>query len=394
MATALTGVVSDNTILSNQRVIDMSEKISQLESDVAPLTRFLNKVGTKSCFSQKVEWLADELLPRLTGLAASAASADTTLTLTAGTGQFFRAGDIFRIATTGENVAVTAMSTDTAGVTRGIGSVAAATAASSGVDVILVGNASQEGATIGTLKQTKLTANYNYTQIQRQPYGATNTLAASKLYGGPDIKRERKKKLEEHLIAQEHTMFWGRRNLITSGTQPQGFAGGVSDYITTNVTSAGSNALTQTGFETFLRTAFRYGSTNKVLCASPLIMSGLSSFPLGRLAPPSPDVNKWGTSVRQYMSGAGDTIDIVLMREWQDYSTAGGQYGGWAFLLDMDDIRMRTLGEGDESRSTKLLKNRQAPDEDSTKEEYLTEFTLEIGNEKNHAVMKAVTAYS
>jgi hypothetical protein len=94
------------------------------------------------------------------------------------------------------------------------------------------------------------------------------------------------------------------------------------------------------------------------------------------------------------MSGAGDTIDIVLMREWQDYSTAGGQYGGWAFLLDMDDIRMRTLGEGDESRSTKLLKNRQAPDEDSTKEEYLTEFTLEIGNEKNHAVLKAVTAYS
>lgn len=393
MATVLTGVVSDNTILANQRVIDMSDRINLLESDAAPFTRFLNKLDKKPCFSQKAEWLADELIPRLTALAATAASADTTIGLTAGTGQYFRAGDVLRIATTGENVAVTAMATDTAGVTRGIGSQAAATAAS-GVDVVYVGNAAQEGATIGTLKQTKLTANYNYTQIQRHAYGATNTLAASQTYGGPDLKRERKKKLLEHLIAWEHTFFWGRRNLITSGTQPQGFAGGLSDYITTNVTSAGSNALTQTAFETFLRTAFRYGSRNKVMFCSPLIQSGLSSFPMGRLAPPDPDISKWGVSVRKYQSGAGDEIEVVNMREWQDYQTALTQFGGWAFIVDMDDVRRRHLEYNGVSRDTALLQDRQAPDEDSQKGEYLTEATLEIGNEKNHAVLKAVTAYS
>jgi hypothetical protein len=393
MATIATGVVSDNTITANQRVIDMSDYINLLEDDAAPFTRFLNRVNKQTCFSQKKEWLSDELIPRLTALAATAASADTTIGLTAGTGQYFRVGDVLRIATTGENVAVTAMATDTAGVTRSVGGVNAATAAS-GVDVVYVGNAALEGATIGTLKQTKLTANFNYTQIQRHPFGATNTLAASQLYGGPDMKRERKKKLLEHLIAWEHTFFWGQRDLFTGGTQPQGFAGGLTDFIVTNITSAGSNALTQTAFETFLRTGFRFGSRNKVLFCSPLIMSGLSSFPMGKLAPPNPDISKWGVHVQQYQSGAGDVVDVVNMREWVDYSTNLTQFGGWAFLVDMTDVYMCTLEGNGISRDTKLYENRQAPDEDSVKSEYLTEATLLVGNEKNHAILKAVTAYS
>lgn len=390
MPTVLSGVVSDFTILSNQRVIDMSEKISLLEPDAAPLTNFLRKLSKKDAFSQKVEWLQDELVPRLTTLAASAATADTTISLASGTGQYFRANDVIRIATTGENMAITAMSTDTAGVTRAIGSVAAATAAS-GVDVVYVGNAAQEGATIGTLKQTKLTASYNYTQIQRQPYGATNTLAVSELYGGPDMQRERKKKAIEHNAAIEHTLFWGRRALTTSGTQPQGFCGGLSDYISTNVTTAASSALTQTSFETFLRSAQRYGSTKKVFFCSPLIGSGLSSFALGKLAPPTPRINEWGVKVTSYQSGAfGDDLDVVVVKEWNDYQTASTQFGGWGFLVDLNDVRYRPL----RTRDTKLLQNRQAPDEDSVKEEFLTEFSFEIGNEKNHAILKGVTAYS
>lgn len=390
MATVLTGVVSDNTIQSSQRVIDMSEKISLLEPDAAPLTSFLMKLSSKDAFSQKVEWLQDELVPRLTALAASAATADATITVTTGTGQYFRANDVLRIATTGENVAVTAVSTDTLGVTRAIGSVAAATAAS-GVDVVLVGNASQEGATIGTLKQTKLTATYNYTQIQRNPYGATNTLANSELYGGPDMQRERKKKAIEHKASIEHTLFWGRRQLTTSGTQPQGFCGGLSDYISTNITTAASGALTQTAFETFLRSGQRYGSTKKVFFCSPLIGSGLSSFALGKLAPPTPRINEWGVKVTSYQSGAfGDDLDVVVVREWQDFQTGSTQFGGWGYLVDMNDVRIRPL----RNRNTKLLQNRQAPDEDSVKEEFLTEFSFEIGNEKNHAILKGVTAYS
>ena len=125
-----------------------------------------------AAYSQKVEWLSDELVPRLTTLAASATSAATSLSVATGTGAYFRAGDVVKVATTGENCYITAVSssTDTIYVTRALGGVTAISAAS-GVDVVKVGNAAAEGATLGTLIQTKKVANYNYAQIQRDPWG-------------------------------------------------------------------------------------------------------------------------------------------------------------------------------------------------------------------------------
>ena len=48
MPTILTGVVDDADILSNQRVVDMSPTIAQLEPDEAPLTTMLQKVGSRA----------------------------------------------------------------------------------------------------------------------------------------------------------------------------------------------------------------------------------------------------------------------------------------------------------------------------------------------------------
>ena len=87
MPTILTGVVDDADILSNQRVVDMSPTIAMLEPDEAPLTTMLQKTSKRAAYSQKVEWLSDELVPRLTTLAASATSAATALTVATGTGR-------------------------------------------------------------------------------------------------------------------------------------------------------------------------------------------------------------------------------------------------------------------------------------------------------------------
>jgi hypothetical protein len=59
-----------------------------------------------------------------------------------------------------------------------------------------------------------------------------------------------------------------------------------------------------------------------------------------------------------------------------------------AFLVDMDNVKWRPL------RDTRYIQNRQAPDEDSTKNEYLTEGCLEVDLEKSHALISGVTAYS
>lgn len=387
-ATILTGVTDDNVILSNRRVVDMDNVIAQLEPDEAPLTTMIQKLSSRPAKSQKVEWLADQLMPRLTTLnnGGNVASGSTTFTVATGTGSYFRAGDILRMSN-GENVKVTSVSTDTLTVVRSIGAVAAATITDS-TDVIKIGNASAEGATLGTIKSTKQVAWSNYCQIQRDPFGFTNTLIESDLYGGKEPEYEAKKKMIEHKRQIENTLFFGQRDLDTSGSTPIGYCGGLVDFISTNIT-ASVGSLTQAGFETFLRSAFRYGSRNKVLFASPLIMSALASFPLGKLSPNDTGGNTkdWGVSLSSYRAGSGATIQIVEKRDWQDFSTASNQVGGWGVLVDMDDVQYRPL------RATKLLPNRQANDEDSTKQEYLTEYSFQLGNEQNHAILKGVTGY-
>lgn len=385
MPTILSGVVDDADILSNQRVVDMSPTIAQLEPDEAPLTTMLQKVSTRAAYSQKVEWLSDELMPRLTTLAASAASGDTAITVATGTGTYFRPGDVVRFATTGENASVSAVSANTIYVTRALGGVTALSAAS-GIDLVKIGNAAAEGATLGTLVQTKKVANYNYAQIQRDPFGFTNTLVASKLYGGPEPANEAKKKLIEHKRQLENTMFWGVRDLNTSGSAPIGYCGGLYQYVTSNVTS-GVGTLTESVFETFLRKAFRYGSQNKVMFCSPLVASALSSFPQSKLAPPAPSIDTYGVSLSKYQSASGATVQIMVKRDWYDFQSTGNQYGGIGVVVDMEDVTMRPL------RDTVLKPDRQANDEDSVKQEYLTEWSLEIGLEKKHAIISGITGY-
>lgn len=393
MPTVLSGVVNDNTILSDQRVIDMSDVISQLEDDISPLTTMMQKIRKKRpARSNTINWMVDELVPRLTALAASAATADAVVAVTSGTGQYFRARDVLRVASTGENLAVTAVTADSLGVTRSIGTTAALTAAS-GVDLIKVGNAAAQGATLGTLVQTKKSAVKNYTQIQRDPWGFTNTALAEDYYGGDLDSNERGKKFIEHRRQIEQTLFFGQRDLDTSGTQPIGYCGGVLDYISTNSTAAASGALTQTVFETWLRDkVFRYGSRNKVVFVTPLVRSALNSFPLAKLAPNSTggDVKSWGVSLMKYIGGGTDgEVTIAVKRDWSDFNTSTS-FGGYAIAIDMDQVCFRPLSK----RDTQLKPNRQAPDEDSTKAEYLTEYSVEWGDERNHAKLTGVTAFS
>lgn len=132
-----------------------------LDPDESQFTTMLMMLGSSPAVREQINWLEDQLFPRLSALAASAASADTTVTVTTGQGVYFRAKDIVRVATTGEAFSVTSISTDTLTIVRAIGGVAAASAASGG-DLLIVGNAAAQGATLGTRHITKKVLGYNY----------------------------------------------------------------------------------------------------------------------------------------------------------------------------------------------------------------------------------------
>jgi hypothetical protein len=372
--TALTGQVDTNTILVDEKIIDMDDVVGMLDPQTSQFTTMLMKIAQKKARNQKVEWLEDQLFPRLASVAAGGyTNVATTINVTAGQGQFFRSGSFVRNARTGEGF-----------VTRGIGAVAAA-AGNAGDQLLIVGNASMQGAGLGTMKVAKRVMNYNYNTIQRDPYGFTNTLIATDLYTGGEPDYERKKKLIEHKRALEYTTFWGARYLDTSGQNPVGYSGGIVEFLSTNVHNV-AGALSRSALDTFLQTDLQHGSENKVFFVSPTAAVAMSGFLRDNWVRVDAKTRLWGAKVDALISGAyGFQIPVVVKRDWNDFSTSSTQYGGWGFLIDMDYVKLRTL------RTTRLLRNRQNNDVDGYDEEYLTEYCLELQQEPVHAVYQGIT---
>ena len=73
------------------------------------------------------------------------------------------------------------------------------------------------------------------------------------------------------------------------------------------------------------------------------------------------------------------------MSVWNDFSTSSTQYGGWGFVVDMENIEYTSL------RDTALLQDRQYPDADAYDEEYLTEYSCKVKVEQTHGIIQGVT---
>src|SRR5215471_2062111 len=377
--TVLVGDLSLDIINQSQRVIDMDDRIAELEPNAAPLVVLLKKLKKVQAISPKVEWLEHLLMPRYDVLTASSAAASTSLAVAHGS--FFRVGDVLRDTATGEAMEVTAVAGNTLTVNRGIGTVAAVTTGAAD-EIFIVSNVNVEGASLRTIKQTKLNNLFNFCEIVRTPFGITGTEAASKLYGGPDRARLQATNAIEYMRDWEHICFFGARkeDTTTSGA-PKRFAGGLIEYLQTNITGT-VGTLTEAAWVAFLRSGFRYGSERKILFASPLVIQAIEGFARNniRVSPSSDHADTYGIQMKTYVSGQG-IVDIVMERAWND-STA---YRGFAFLIDMDAIEYHTL------RDTKLLEGRQANDADKLEDEYLTEACPVVKNEPKHALLTGVT---
>ena len=378
-ATIVQGDLSLDIINQTQRVLDIDDRIAELEPNAAPLVVLLKKLKKVQAISPWVQWLEHVLMPRYDTASAAATSAATAVGVS--NPSFFRVGDVLRDTVTGEALEVTGVSASAIGCNRGIGAVSAS-AIGSGDEIFIVSNVNVEGASLRTIKTTKLTNLSNYCEIVRTPFGITGTEAASKMYGGPDRARLQATNGIEHMRDWEHICFFGakKEDTNTSGA-PKRFAGGLIEYIATNITGS-VGTLTEAAFVAFLRSGFRFGSDRKILFAAPLVVQAIEGFARSniRVSGSEDHADTYGITMKTYVSGQG-IVDIVMERAWNDSS----QYKGFAFLVDMDALEFHTL------RDTKLLEGRQANDADKIEDEYLTEACPVVKNEQKHALLTGVS---
>jgi hypothetical protein len=387
MAVAVnTGVVDTEARLSSEREVDMDRKIGLKETDNAQFMTILRKLPSVDATQVEVRWLEDQLFPNRTTLAASATSAASSIDVATDTGAYFRVGDIIYVEVSGEKLSVTGITSDAVGVTRSIGGVAAASA-QTGVGVVIVGNASAQGADTGTLKSTDRVLGYNYTQIFRNPFGFTGTDAEIALYGADDPEREAAKKRIEHKRSLESAVWVGGREFTSATPSSKGYMGGILEFLSTNVYT-GFGALSLTGFDLRIQSILQDGDMNKVIFAAPTPARGLSHLFASNWQQAENDDVLYGAKVSAWLNGAyGERLPVIVKREWGSHGATGYGLGGAIFVLDLGNIKRRPM----RNRDTKLLPNRQGNGEDKVVFDYLTEMSLEVKNETTHGAFFGVT---
>jgi hypothetical protein len=212
--------------------------------------------------------------------AISAVSGASTV-ITA-TNAYFNKYDLVKIPSTGEIALVTAVTTTAVTLERCYQSaITSAQSAATLADIVIIGSAFEEGSAESALTtlSSKTSVVTNYLQIFRKSVEITKSMANTELYGGADRPYQRKKKGIELMRDLERTFLFGEPVQDTgswvSVSHARRTSGGIFNYITTNATNAGG-ALTESEFEGFLRSVFRYGSNTRYLFCSPLVISVIS----------------------------------------------------------------------------------------------------------------------
>lgn len=245
-----------DTTTNIRAVGDMIYNIDFQEAALLQLLGFSNSNLRKFAVKQgwpstKIEWLEDVNTPWTTTLAENMDTSETNMDVAAGTGQYFRKGDILGIYSTStasgtltEKVLVTAVSTDTLTVVRGWGDTSG-TAAGNGDAVRLLTRANEENSIYTTEYITTPTAPYNYTQIIDAAVEMSETEALMSRYGISDHMDMQVAKLfdnggAEGRLAQllHQTFYYGERTQRTSSAGAYGSMGGFNTFVTSSTATA------------------------------------------------------------------------------------------------------------------------------------------------------------
>lgn len=389
--TVVLGNVSTEEVLPDERKLDMDERMRRISPDDTQLTTLTSRLASRQAVREKVNWFEEDDFPRLVTGDAQLAGA-TVLNLNAGQGKIVQANDLLRNMRTGEGIRVVSVATDALTIARNVGNVPAA-ATNAGDVYLVVGDAQPQGSDFPTPRYLARVLGFNYTQITRTTWGFTKTQTAIELYGGREPAKEAVRKAREHKRKWEAIAFWGMRSFsaaVPPENEPRGTAGGAVEFIQTFKRDA-NGPLTADFFDAFLMDVFQYGTEDKVLFASPLVVASMSKWNrtgMGSQFVGAEGGKVHGVKVDAFISGAyGYRVPVVVKKEFGRFPTTNKGYGSYAFLLDLSYIERRPLRD----RDTQLLTEQQPKGKDTYNAEYLAEATYEFANEQAHGILFGVT---
>ena len=356
----------------------------------APLNALLAMGSSEPTDDPEYKNFRDELPDRKMTVNGAVASTSTgTITIDASDDNKFAVnGSIVVNSATGEVMHVTADTTATTlTVTRNIGGTTHQNA--DNAELFIAGFAAQEGGSSPTAISFDATVASNFTQIFRTAFQVSNTLNSTFLRTGDKMDEAMTKALKLHMSDIERAMFFGVKHESNGSTaQPTRFTGGLlnsltnvvdinTDYATYGGTGAGK--MPEEGFDSLLiSTIFKYGSKQKIAFVGENVANHLQQYGKDRWQPTALE-GAYGVNLTRYNTFAGD----LMVHLHPQFRQVPGMKNSM-IIVDFPYLSYRYL----EGRDTQLLENRQSPDADSVKHEYLTECGLELLQDKVHAYIK------
>lgn len=355
----------------------------------APLTALLSKLSEQATDDPEFKWF-EKLLPDQTAaVAANSDTASTTLTLnTAADYTKFKAGHVLLEVETGEIMWVTGAVSGFVSVVRAQGSVAA-TAVGSGDHILVIGSAYSEGDGVSDAITYDPSLVVNYTQIFRNVFDITGTATATRIrYGDGQFQKEaRREALELHSIEMERAFLFGaKKENLTYGSQPTRTTGGLSYFVTTNVTDFTGGNVDIDSWENVLQDVFKDGSSEKLALVGNRALNTLNKIARNHYTvETTPTEKTYGMQMTTWVTPYG-TLQIkqhpLLSRDSNFYD--------WGFIVDPAKIKYRYL----RGRDTQFRENVQNPGDDAIKNEFMSECGLEINHETAHAIFKNATNFA
>ena len=388
---AIQGMRGTGEFSSDFRPKNYRELFTLLEPNGnAPLNALLSMGSSESTDDPEYKNFRDELPERV--LTTSAAVADTsTGTVPVANGDDNKNainGAILVNQTTGEVMHVTAdYSATSVAVTRNIGGTSHQIA--SGAKLFVAGFAAAEGASSPTAITFDATVASNYTQIFRTAFQVTNTLGSTYLRTGDKMDEAMTKALKLHMSDIERAMFFGKKHEANGSTNaPTRYTGGlinsmtnVTDITTDYASYGGGSAgnMTEEGFDDLLiSSVFKFGSKQKIAFVGETVANHLQQIGKNRWRPTAIE-GTYGVNLTKYETFAGDLM-VHLHPQFRQLAHMKTSM----VVVDFPYLSYRYL----EGRDTQLLENRQSPDADTIKHEYLSECGLELLQDKVHSYIK------
>jgi len=300
------------------------------------------------------------------------------------------------------------------------GSVYLNTTAANGYQILAIGSASVEGG-FSKLGGTRFPIELiNYTQIFRTPVGpfSRNALKMGQKFDSSGIYKTTAKQAHiRHMTMLEQSAFWGSRgsNNVTDpddgSTKVEKTTGGLLYFLnqwelgasaTYNYRGAGASDITASAwdadddkrilkfnggtvtkkqFNSIIERAFFRtgdGQFEKLLICGTGFVSVFNEF-AEKSSIKTININEkettYGMSLTTWESPFG-----TLMIKTHPLFTENPAFRYSAFIVDMGSVKYHAFQDSD----TELLKNRQAPDFDGRKDEWLTEYGLEVNFPERH----------